>query len=128
MVEALQAQGPEYERLAMQLRSVLEEAADGIQETGSRFALATQLATSGVNSLENSLVTLATTGKASFRDFANSLLQDLSRILIRATITANILRALGVSSSGGIDGGLLGRLQTLFGVCHRRMVVVLSGS
>ena len=55
LVEALQAQGPEYERLAMQLRSVLEEAADGIQETGSRFALATQLATSGVNSLENSL-------------------------------------------------------------------------
>ena len=115
LVEALQAQGPEYERLAMQLRSVLEEAADGIQETGNRFALATQLATSGVNSLENSLVTLATTGKASFRDFANSLLQDLSRILIRATITANILRALGVSSSGGVDGGLLGRLQTLFG-------------
>ena len=115
LLDALAGQGPAYAALAGQLRSVLEEAADGIQETGDRFALATQLATSGVNALENSLVTLATTGKASFRDFANSLLQDLSRILIRATITANILRALGVSSSGGVDGGLLGRLQTLFG-------------
>ena len=114
-VELLAGQGPEYERLAMQLRTVLEGATDGIQEQGRAFQVATELAQSGVNSLENALVELATSGRASFRNFANAILSDLSRILIRATVTANILRALGINASGDIQGGLLGRLQGLFG-------------
>ena len=69
------------------------------------MSIATELATSGVNAIENAIVTLVTTGEGNFRDFANSILQDLARILTRAIITANILRALGIGAGGGLTGG-----------------------
>ena len=47
-----------------------------------------------VNSLEDQLVNLALVGKFSFKDLANSIVADLTRILVRAVIVNNIIRAI----------------------------------
>ncbi len=63
-----------------------------------------EVAARGFNSLTDSLVTLVTTGKASFRDLANSIIADLLRVLIQAQITAPIVQAL-TGFAGGLFGG-----------------------
>ncbi|WP_420011972.1 phage tail tape measure C-terminal domain-containing protein [Tateyamaria sp.] len=60
--------------------------------------------TGGFRGLEDALVGFVTTGKASFRDLANSILADLARIAIRQNIVGPLADALA-GVFGGFGGG-----------------------
>ena len=58
------------------------------------------------------LVTFVTTGKLSFTDLANSIVADITRIIIKQQIS----NALGVGGSGGSGGGLMGLISAGIGM------------
>lgn len=75
------------------LRSVASEMTDigGLVESAMKNAF---------SGIEDALVDLVTTGKASFRDLANSILADLTRIIIRQALVAGF----GPSGLGILPG------------------------
>ncbi|MDJ0087719.1 phage tail tape measure protein [Pantoea allii] len=60
-------------------------------------AMSQQLFSNAFNGMEDALVKFVTTGKASFTDFANSVLADIARIAIRQSLVG-----IGNSFSGGL--------------------------
>lgn len=65
-------------------------------------AMSEQLFSNAFGNMEDALVKFATTGKASFTDFANSVLSDIARIAIRQSL-------IGIGTSfAGMAGGLFG--------------------
>lgn len=56
--------------------------------------------TSTFSSLEDSLTEFVTTGKFKFKDFANSVIEDLTRIAIRKNITGALASSLGGGNYG----------------------------
>ncbi|WP_205959316.1 phage tail tape measure protein [Pantoea stewartii] len=62
-------------------------------------AMSQQLFSNAFNGMEDSLVKFVTTGKASFSDFANSVLADIARIAIRQSLVG-----IANSFSGGYAG------------------------
>src|SRR5690606_20597885 len=55
--------------------------------------------------MEDALVQFATTGKASFSDLANSIIQDMIRITIQQSITGPLAGALSGAIGGFFSGG-----------------------
>ena len=109
--EELERQGPAALAAADAAADAAGRIADIQIDSASRLQLATDLAKSGVRSFEDALITLATTGKGTFKDFADAIISDLLRIIVRATFTANLLRAIGLAGSGAASGGgFLGRI------------------
>lgn len=89
-------------------------AAQGIWQNGALAAMADYLTSSrnvaqqtadafskGFQGMEDALVTFVATGKLSFTDLANSIVADITRIIIKQQIS----NAMGVGGSGG--GGLM---------------------
>ena len=68
--------------------------------------------TNAFRGMEDSLVTFVTTGKLSFTDMANSVVADITRIIIKQQIS----NALGVAGSGGGGGGLMSLIGTGIGM------------
>lgn len=65
-------------------------------------AMSQQLFSNAFGNMEDALVKFATTGKASFSDFANSVLADIARIAIRQSLV-------GIGTSfAGMAGGMFG--------------------
>ncbi|MDU3076708.1 MAG: phage tail tape measure protein, partial [Mixta calida] len=67
-------------------------------------AMSEQLFTNAFTGMEDSLVSFVTTGKASFSDFANSVLSDIARIAARQALVGlgtSIFSAAGGMFSGG---------------------------
>lgn len=94
----------------------LAAAQASVGQISGRMSAAIEFAQAGVRKFEDALVSFATTGKLSVGDMAKSVIADLTRILVRATITSNALRALGISGSGALTGGgLFSFLGGLFG-------------
>lgn len=82
-----------------------------IQKDVNDFAsLAESAVKNAFNSMENTLTSFITTGKASFSDFANAIISDLTRIIIRQSITQPLMN--GLSSYFGFamahTGGIVG--------------------
>lgn len=82
-----------------------------IQKDVNDFAsLAESAVKNAFNSMEDTLTSFITTGKASFSDFANAIISDLTRIIIRQSITQPLMNGLGsyfgfaMAHSGGIVG------------------------
>lgn len=82
-----------------------------IQKDVSDFAsLAESAVKNAFNSMEDTLTSFITTGKASFSDFANAIISDLTRIIIRQSITQPLMNGLGsyfgfaMAHTGGIVG------------------------
>lgn len=73
------------------------------QQTADAFA-------NGFQNMEDALVTFVTTGKLSFTNFANSVVADITRIIIKQQMS----NALGAGGGGGIMG-LLGAGISMFG-------------
>lgn len=85
------------------------EAINNYIDDASNFSKATEgLLTHAFTGAEDALVKFVTTGKASFKDLANSILADLIRIQIRAIIVRAIAGSgiLGGGASAGSTGGL----------------------
>ena len=68
--------------------------------------------TNAFKGMEDALVTFVTTGKLSFTDMANSVVTDITRIIIKQQIS----NALGVGGSGGSGGGLMGLISAGIGM------------
>lgn len=87
-------------------QSVLPGLELGLLEVGKRLqdvgSLASETLVNAFGSLEDALVSFVRTGKLSFEDFANSLLDDVARLLVRLLL---LQAATGV---GGAVGGALG--------------------
>lgn len=78
----------------------------------STAKLVDQAVTGGLSSMEDALTTFATTGKLSFKSFADSVVADITRIIIKQ----QIMNALGMGSGGSSIGGWLSTAATaLFG-------------
>lgn len=82
-----------------------------IQKDVNDFASLTESAVKNAfNSMEDTLTSFITTGKASFSDFANAIISDLTRIIIRQSITQPLMNGLGgylgfaMAHTGGIVG------------------------
>jgi len=76
----------------------------------SAFNLAKQTEEAFVNAfkgMEDALVKFVMTGKLNFKDLANSIIADLTRMLVRAAITKPLFGALfpGLADGGVISGG-----------------------
>jgi len=84
----------------------LQGYADSAMETGRQIGDALVSAFRGA---EDALLTLVTKGKVDFRDLANSILEDITRIALRSAVLGPLANWLG-GALGGIGGGLGGSL------------------
>lgn len=90
-------------------RNYVEEASDAAGMTESAFGNA-------FKGIEDVFVKFITTGKASFKDFANSVIADLARIVVKQQVIAPLLNAVfggggggnGATSFGSAVGSLIG--------------------
>ena len=79
-------------------------------EVGDFASLAESAVKNAFNNMEDTLTSFITTGKASFSDFANAIISDLTRIIIRQSITQPLMNGLGsyfgfaMAHTGGIVG------------------------
>ena len=81
-----------------------------VEQVGTLRDAVGQLTTNSIGGLENSLVSLATTGKANFQEFAASVLKDVTQMIIRQLILRTIMQAIGFISggAGGAGGAVTG--------------------
>ncbi|MFC3866185.1 phage tail tape measure protein [Alcaligenes aquatilis] len=85
-------------------------------EAANVYRSVNSLATTSFKGMEDALVQFATTGKASFSDLANSIIQDMVRIAIQQSITGPLASAFGnlfnplsgVSAGANFSMGSLG--------------------
>lgn len=67
--------------------------------------------TNAFKGMEDALVSFVTTGKLDFKSFADSLIADITRIIIKQQIMAPLMQSLGIGGAGtGLIGGFLGSL------------------
>ncbi|MGI3212893.1 phage tail tape measure C-terminal domain-containing protein, partial [Roseovarius tibetensis] len=85
-------------------REGLDDYATRAMETGRQIGDALVSAFRGA---EDALLTLVTKGKVDFRDLANSILEDITRIALRSAVLGPLANWLG-GALGGIGGGLGG--------------------
>lgn len=77
-----------------------------VEGIGSMNEALNGLATTGFKGIEDAMVSLATTGKANFREFAAALLEDTARLIIQQMVLKTILSAIG--GGGGSFAGIPG--------------------
>lgn len=123
LADALEAQRKYYDELktlqADAAKGAKESLADYVTEAQDLAGQTRDLTKSILGGIEDSFVELATTGKTSFRDLADSILADIARIGVRSLISNAIIGA-GFGPKGaqqqGIDfGGILSSIGGLFG-------------
>ena len=81
---------------------------ESFAETAFKFAdQAKQAVVGAFKGMEDAMVKFVMTGKLNFRDLANSIIADLTRMLVRAAITKPLFGFLfpGLASGGVIKGG-----------------------
>ena len=76
-----------------------------VEQVGTLRDAVGQLTTNSIGGLEDSLVSLATTGSANFKEFAASVLKDVTRMIIRQLILRTIMQAIGFISGGAGSAG-----------------------
>ncbi|MGK8907984.1 phage tail tape measure protein [Pseudomonas aeruginosa] len=89
-------------------RNGARRAWQNIQADAADVASATDdMLTTGFNTASNALADFATTGKLTFRDFANSVIEDMARIAAQQAATSALSGLLGIGASalGGWFGG-----------------------
>ena len=86
-----------------QFKESFKQAYDSATNLGANLA---SIATNGIDGLTNAIVEFATTGKASFKEFAASVLKDLSAMLIKFAIFKAI-GALFPGLTGFANGGIM---------------------
>lgn len=76
--------------------AALREAAKGYLESiGTLRSNIADLAKTGFKGVEDSITSLMTTGTANFREFATSLVTDMTRIIVRQFILRSLMQAIG---------------------------------
>ena len=80
-----------------------------VEQVGTMREAMSSLAVQGFKGVEDSLVSLVTTGKANFLEFARSFLEATARMIIQQLILRTIMQAIGGIGGGG--GGLKNATQ-----------------
>ena len=103
-IQIVQESAREKERAQRDWTNGAVRALENYRDSAADIASQTdRLFTSAFSNMEDSLVNFVTTGKASFSDFANSVLSDMARIAARQAMTG--LLGIGVSALGGLFSG-----------------------
>jgi lambda family phage tail tape measure protein len=76
-----------------------------IEQIGTMRDALSNLGQQAFKGIEDALVSLVTTGTANFREFAVSILQETSRMIIQQLVLKQIMQAIGFGGGGG--GGFL---------------------
>jgi lambda family phage tail tape measure protein len=76
-----------------------------IEQIGTMRDALSSLGQQAFKGIEDALVSLVTTGTANFREFAVSILQETSRMIIQQLVLKSIMQAIGAIGGGG--GGFL---------------------
>ena len=76
-----------------------------IEQIGTMRDALSNLSQQAFKGIEDALVSLVTTGTANFREFAVSILQATSRMIIQQLVLKSIMQALGFGGGGGGGGG-----------------------
>lgn len=71
-----------------------------VESIGTIKEATAQLTTNAIKGLEDQIFSLATTGTATFKQFANSIIQDITRIIIRQFVLRSIMKVVGLISGG----------------------------
>ena len=87
-------------------RGIQEGATSYIESIGTMRDATAQLTQVGIKGLEDQIFSLATTGKANFRDFAADIVKQTTRMIIQQMILRVIMQAIGAIGGGGGGGGL----------------------
>ena len=76
-----------------------------------------QLMTNSFKGMEDALVSFATTGKLDFKSLANSIIANMVRMQVQASITGPLSKSMktGLDSGGGLFSGLVSGIKDLFG-------------
>lgn len=94
----------------------LREGAQGyIESIGTMREASAQLAQNGIGGIENALTSLATTGKANFREFAVDMLKQTARMIIQQVVLRTVLQAIGAigGAAAGGGGGITGNIGSV---------------
>ncbi|ABX36715.1 phage tail tape measure protein, lambda family [Delftia acidovorans SPH-1] len=83
-----------------------------LNDANNTAALTEKAFTNGISGMEDALVSFVTTGKLSFSQLANSIIADITRIIIKQQLAAAIGGAGGSNWLGGLVGGLFGTSGT----------------
>jgi hypothetical protein len=101
--DATKKQEENSKSFGTKFKESFKQAYDAATDLGSNLA---SIATNGIDGLTNAIVEFATTGKASFKEFAVSVLKDLSAMLIKFSIFKAI-GAIFPGLTGFADGGVM---------------------
>ena len=101
--DATKKQEENSKSFGTKFKESFKQAYDAATDLGSNLA---SIATNGIDGLTNAIVEFATTGKASFKEFAASVLKDLSAMLIKFSIFKAI-GALFPGLTGFANGGIM---------------------
>ena len=108
-IEEATAAAWEFARANQYNNDILGGLKDGLQgyidQLGTMREAVTNLAQGAFRGLEDALVSLVTTGTANFREFARSVLEATSRMIIQQLILKTIMSAIGGIGGGGGGGG-----------------------
>ena len=72
-----------------------------IEQIGTMRDALSSLGQQAFKGIEDALVSLVTTGTANFREFAVSILQETSRMIIQQLVLKSIMQAIGAIGGGG---------------------------
>ena len=106
--DATKKQEENSKSFGTKFKESFKQAYDAATDLGSNLA---SIATNGIDGLTDAIVEFATTGKASFKEFAVSILKDLSAMLIKFSIFKAIgalFPGLTGFANGGVFGGVSG--------------------
>lgn len=76
-----------------------------IEQIGTMRDALSNLGQQAFKGIEDALVSLVTTGTANFREFAVSILEETSRMIIQQLVLKQIMQAIGFGGGGGGGGG-----------------------
>jgi len=76
-----------------------------IEQVGTMREALSNLGQQAFKGVEDSLVSLVTTGTANYKEFARSILESTSRIIIQQIVLKTIMQAIGGISGGSSIGG-----------------------
>jgi len=76
-----------------------------IEQIGTMRDALSNLGQQAFKGIEDALVSLVTTGTANFREFAVSILEETSRMIIQQLVLKQIMQAIGAIGGGGGGGG-----------------------
>lgn len=95
-----------------------------VRDAQNAYGMTKQVVTNALGGMEDALVSFITTGKLDFNSLANSIVADITRIIIKQQLS----NALGVAGGSGSGGGLMGLIGAGIGLFGGTSAVASTAS